>query len=386
MTTTPSRSKDSMALGDSWTVASVSSEEQDRVEPVTPSPSPRRHPDQDQYAESIDAVMVSSTVSGPELIMPSICETPETTQVQASHTLKQRRQARKTKPENTNASVDSEDKDKDESKNGSSESETKERDMLAMPWEKPLRIVVNLLLMAALMHLLVLPEVVYQSHQRLCTIPIVPTLYPTSCTRNQVHHTPGIRPHPSDPYDSVLALQTQLERLFNSTLDEIAPYADTLPATESILQDLQEALDKAQSHGPTHELTLEFDGCREALTTASRKLQSLQTDLQSAVDSLMATGKLPVSADSSKNRGGSSKDARLSMQMARREKYLDQLAARMRVRADSLTGDFATLANHLESLKVIVKTRVESGPQRADDSTLYRNLRMFVDSLVPRLR
>lgn len=364
-----------MVLGDSWAVASVSSEEQDRVEPVTPSPSPRRRPDEDQYAESIDAVMVSSSISGPELIMPSICETPETSQVQAS-ALKQRHQARKTETENTNP--EGEDKGKDEGRDGVTEG----KDILALPWEKPLRMVVNLLLMAALVHLLVLPELVYHNHHRLCAIPTIPTLYPASCTRHHDLRTPGIRPHPSDPYDSVLALQTQLERLFNSTLDEIAPYADTLPATESILKDLQEALDKAQSHGPTHELTLEFDGCRQALTTASRKLHSLQTDLQSAVDSLMATGKLPVSVNSSKS-SGSSKDARLSMQMARREKYLDQLAARMRVRADSLTGEFATLADHLESLKMIVKTKVETGPQRTDDTTVYKNLRMFVDSLVP---
>lgn len=374
-----------MAVSDSWTVASVSSEEEDRVEPGTPSPSPRRRPNEEQYAESIDAVMVSSSTSGPELIMPSIGETPETTQVQASQTLKQRRQPRI--EENTNASPEGEDGGKDVGKDRdideSPKIEDKGKDILPLPWEKPLRMVVNFLLMVALVHLLVLPEIVYHNHHHLCAIPAVPVLYPASCTRHNIQHMPGIRPHPSDPYDSVLALQNQLERLFNSTLDEIAPYADTLPATESILQDLQEALDKAQSHGPTHELTLEFDGCREALATASRKLHSLQTDLQSAVDSLMATGRLPVAADNSRS-SGSSKDARLSMQMARREKYLDQLAARMRVRADSLTGDFATLADHLESLKAIVKTRVEAGPQRADDSTVYRNLRAFVDSLVPR--
>lgn len=379
-----------MSVGDSWEVASVSSEEQDRVEPDTPSPSPRRRPNEDHFAESIDAVMVSSSVSGPELIMPSLGETPETKQVQASQTLKQRRQPR-IEPEKTDASPRSENGENERCKDGCKNEgkdegpiiENKEKDMPVLPWENPLRMVINFLLMAALVHLLVLPEIVYHNHHHLCAIPAIPAIYPASCTRHHANHTPGIRPHPSDPYDSVLALQTQLERLFNSTLDEIAPYADTLPATESILQDLQEALDKAQSSGPTHELTLEFDGCREALATASRKLHSLQTDLQSAVDSLMATGKLPVAADNSRS-SGSSKDARLSMQMARREKYLDQLAARMRVRADSLTGDFATLADHLESLKAIVKTRVEAGPQRADDSTVYENLRTFVDSLVPR--
>ena len=70
--------------------------------------------------------------------------------------------------------------------------------------------------------------------------------------------------------------------------------------------------------------------------------------------------------------------------MARREKYLDQLAARMRVRTDSLTGDFATLADHLESLRGIVARRVEgSQGENDDDSTIYKNIRTFVDSIVP---
>ncbi|MBA7585649.1 hypothetical protein ES708_27636 [subsurface metagenome] len=221
---------------------------------------------------------------------------------------------------------------------------------------------------------------------------MIPTLYATSCTRYHLR-TPGMRPHPyaSNPYDSVLSLQTQLEHLFNSTLDEIAPYAERLPETETLLQDLQDALKRSQVGGPQHELTLEFDGCRQALATATRKLDSLKADLQAAVDSLMATAGLPTSSppDSSarhRQRSASdiAKDARLSTQMARREKYLDQLAARMRVRTDSLTGDFATLADHLESLRRIVERRVESSQgENDDDSTIYKNVRTFVDSIVP---
>lgn len=109
----------------------------------------------------------------------------------------------------------------------------------------------------------------------------------------------------------------------------------------------------------------------------------------------MATSGLqPPMPDSERRSADIAKDARHSTQMARREKYLDQLAARMRLRTDSLTGDFATLADHLESLKRVVEREAAlrggggSGSTSSDKdaSKMYRNLRTFVDSIVPGLR
>lgn len=328
--------------------------------------------------------------------MPSICETPElATHVQSSSQLRRRHRGSPKEGDtttHTNPGDEQTNIAKDKSRGGGGG----EVEPSSSPWERPLRTVINISLIAALIHLLVLPELVYLN-RHLCTIPVIPTLYAPSCTRHHLLRTPGIRPHPypSNPYDSVLSLQTQLEHLFNSTLDEIAPYAERLPETETLLQDLHDALKKAQVDGPQHELTLEFDGCRHALATATRKLDSLKADLQAAVDSLLATAGLPTPSSSSpldisgggaRQRSASdiAKDARLSTQMARREKYLDQLAARMRVRTDSLTGDFATLADHLESLRGIVARRVEgSQGENDDDSTIYKNLRTVVDSIVP---
>lgn len=107
----------------------------------------------------------------------------------------------------------------------------------------------------------------------------------------------------------------------------------------------------------------------------------------------MATSGLPPPMPDSERRSADiAKDARHSTQMARREKYLDQLAARMRLRTDSLTGDFATLADHLESLKRVVEREAAlrggggSTSSDKDASKMYRNLRTFVDSIVPGLR
>ena len=112
----------------------------------------------------------------------------------------------------------------------------------------------------------------------------------------------------------------------------------------------------------------------------------------------MASSGLPPPAPANERRSADiAKDARHSTQMARREKYLDQLAARMRLRTDSLTGDFAALADHLESLKRVVERETalrgggggggsSSGSGDKDASKMYKNLRTFVDSIVPGLR
>lgn len=106
----------------------------------------------------------------------------------------------------------------------------------------------------------------------------------------------------------------------------------------------------------------------------------------------MATSGLsPPTQDNDRRSVDIAKDARHSTQMARREKYLDQLAARMRLRTDSLTGDFAALADHLESLERVVQREAAlrgggSSSDGKDASKMYRNLRTFVDSIVPGLR
>ena len=106
----------------------------------------------------------------------------------------------------------------------------------------------------------------------------------------------------------------------------------------------------------------------------------------------MASSGLPLPApDNERGQADIAKDARHSTQMARREKYLDQLAARMRLRTDSLTGDFAALADHLESLKRVVEReatlrRGGGGDSNKDAPKMYKNLRTFVDSIVPGLR
>lgn len=322
--------------------------------------------------------MSKSLESGPELIMPSIREEP----MLEAQTLTRRRASRTTEKRGDNPL------ESHENKRANAENIPDMDVTINSAWERPIRTVINVLLIAAISHLLILPELIYHNRP-LCKFPMIPSLYQTSCTHPYPH--PHIYNHPPTPYDSVLTLQIQLELLFNSTLAEITPYANTLPETESLLHDIQTALKQTQSRsGPQHELTLEFDGCRQALTTATRKLDSLKADLRSAVDSLMATGE---SLPNNHKKKDVAKDARLETQMTRREKYLDQLAARMRLRTDSLTGDFKMVADHLESLRGIVERQAalqaagdghgKGNDDDGENSGVYKNLRTFIDSVIP---
>lgn len=403
MSTSP-RPQDSAVLGESWVVPSSPTPKNTQQDPETPSPSPRQRPSKENKKDGSDSLHTSaSSISGPELIMPSICESPvleaswvtphlrtKSSPSSSPQTLKRRHKqshCKETSEHGTTASVSSEERvsTPDHRADGDSTRSSSR-------WEIPVRAVVNLVLIMAIAHLLVLPELVHH-HRTLCSISIIPTVYPTSCLQPPTlppHRQQNPHQHPTH-YDSVLSLQTQLEILFNSTLEEISPYASTLPETESFLHEIQTTMKRIHS-GPQHELTLEFDGCRQALTTATRKLDSLKADLRSAVDSLMASSGLPLPAPDNERRSADiAKDVRHSTQMARREKYLDQLAARMRLRTDSLTGDFAALADHLESLKRVVERETAlrgggSGSGDKDASKMYKNLRTFVGSIVPGLR
>lgn len=208
---------------------------------------------------------------------------------------------------------------------------------------KIIQVVVSSAFAVAILHLLVLPEFVYE-HQELCAKSIVPKLYSASCPQYNMSEASI-----SSRYEAVLASQTRLESLFNSTLKEMTPLRNTLRQSDFMLHDIQKQLKKSYP-GTKHELALEFDGCWQSIRAAAGKFNTLNVDIQSAVDSLLATGVL----NRKPSRAQVAKDDRLSAQMLRRKQYVDQLTSRMRSKADALSSDLTTLDDHLESIEHIV--------------------------------
>ncbi|KAL4893703.1 hypothetical protein BDV59DRAFT_22823 [Aspergillus ambiguus] len=288
-------------LGDSWVI-------------------PRKQPN-----NPADSMTTASSISGPELIMPSIYEAPlEASWV--SPTLKKRRRASQPSQETP---------PRPSSQPAPPTSPLRQRPSL----EQPVRILLNILLLAAIAHLLVLPELLHQ-HQSLCAISPLATLYPASCTP-PFHRTP---PHP--PPNTVPSAQSQLASLLTSALTEMHPLAPALKHSESRLRDVQTALRARASPTPHHELDLEFAGCWDAARAATHKFDSLRADMRSAVDNLVVTADADADPPD---------PVRHATQLRRRAQYLEQLTARMQAKADALAADLARLEDHLDSIAGVLE-------------------------------
>ena len=394
MSTDRLRALEGFVLGESWVVTPNASEQKqpdDGRAEESPSESPSENHDhapenrgRKKHHDPEPAIASSSAISGPELIMPSIHEAPvsEASWVAPElrprmQSLHQRRRASRSRPGKSerrrsgNPAVESRETP------GPSQGRQAEGAFLhtigsSLAWglEKIVRPGINAVLVAAIVHILVLPELVYQ-YQSLCGIAPVSDLYPTSCAPRYQQHMPGV----SSAYllparvDSIITSQRRLEALFNATLQGIRPLSNSLKESESMLRDVQGDLKRVYP-GVKHALDLEFQGCWQAIRTATQEFDSLKADMQSAADSLMATGSLQADLGPQNKRpsapthpSDAAKATRLSTQTVRREQYLERLSSRIRSKADSLCSSFATLDDHLESVEIIVD-REEKDRQR----------------------
>ncbi|KAE8318885.1 hypothetical protein BDV41DRAFT_332217 [Aspergillus transmontanensis] len=400
MATDSPRPQDSSILGESWVVASSSPDKEERPNKNQPpeSTSQSRHLNKEAGRHGCnngyDSMTTSaSSISGPELIMPSIYETPIAegswvaptvrSKSKTAHSLRRRpKAARENIPRTETHDLDMS-KDGDSSEQGPNISQVDEK--LSRPksasrsktLQTLIRTIINILLIVAISHLLIIPEVV-QQYQTLCTIEAISTLYPASCI--PPYPQPQPNHHRASRYDTVVSSQTRLESLFNTTLHAMTPLSGTLKQSESKLRGIETELKKVYP-GMKHELDLEFSGCWEATRAATKKFDSLKVDIRSAVDNLIATNGATAGDSQS-----AAQSARLSTQMSWREQYLDQLTARMQSKADSLSNDLATLDDHLESIGSILARELKqsSASSGTTDSTAESpggGLRAFVDKL-----
>ncbi|PKY09195.1 hypothetical protein P168DRAFT_287262 [Aspergillus campestris IBT 28561] len=391
MSTNAPRPEERPILGESWVVASSQPKEEEQTILQTASPSKTNTSEHSPRPKSekrskdrngSDSLATSaSSLSGPELIMPSIYEAPISEGswvapvVRSKGQLKQRHQrpTQETKRD-SQAYTTTPKKDQDQP----TASNTSRKTSASSPQSTSqllttLRHVLNALLILAIAHLLILPELT-QQYQSLCNIPAIPTLYPTSCTPRFPQP-----PTPQQPHDPIQNAQASLEILFNTTLQEMSPLSPSLKQAESKLRAVQSAL-KAAYPGTKHELDLEFDGCWTATRTAAWKFDSLQADIRSAVDNLVVTG--AASAASSDN-GAQPSDVRLSLtQMSRREQYLDQLTARMQSKAEALSNDLARLDDHIKSIDAIVNRETGRTPPTGSPGP-SGSIKSLLNSIIP---
>ncbi|KAF4213399.1 hypothetical protein CNMCM5878_000033 [Aspergillus fumigatiaffinis] len=398
------RTAESCVLGESWVVASTSSLQK---KPLSEESARKAGPNQEDGRKGCQSMTTSaSSISGPELIMPSICEVPISEASWVAPELRSRTLSAHTVKRRYKRLSDHSEKKRESEVSSLEDSTTAARrqqaDEIASTSsgttsssariERYIRPLINLLLMAAISHLLIIPELVHQ-YQTLCSIDTVSALYPASCIP-PYPQPPSTNPQMQSHPNSILTSQSRLETLFNTTLTQMSTLHPTLQQTESLLRDLHTNLKKAYP-ATKHELDLEFAGCTQAARTATGKFASLKADINSAMDSLLATAATDDTTGTGRGRSRSvAQDARLSTQLARRGAYLDQLTARMQSKAEELCGDFATLDDHLESIQEIVQREMRArssfgdfenppGKGGSNDNGNAQGIWAFIEAIVP---
>ncbi|KAJ5146810.1 hypothetical protein N7526_000162 [Penicillium atrosanguineum] len=354
---TPDRS----VLGESWVIASpttstTSKEKDPKIhDPANPTPLAKHKGRKDNTAGSTESLSSSSwTLAGPELIMPSICEMPisEASWVAPVHSNDHSgmRKRRKVSPEST---------PQKEKQNPSTRSSTAKSTSKASKRKSPsfksrlakicttvLRMTINSLLIAGILHFLVLPELIQQSQPFFCNYPIIKSTYPDSC----IHLVP--RPlSPSTPIttpeNTLTTAQTNLESIFTTTLSTLTPLTHILQESTNMLSDLHQTLQSTHAD-VRNALDLEFTGSDAALRAATWEFDSLRADLRSAIESLLSSPPPEAGPPSI------ARDTRLAAQFHRRAQYLDRLRSQLKTKADSLVTRFSTLDDHLEAVDGIV--------------------------------
>lgn len=365
---TPDRS----VLGESWVMASTASlkdsPENQGPESPTPQPRERNNDKKAQPSESMISSLSASSMSGPELVMPSIYEAPISEASWVAPNLRSSNQAsnnsskkrRKLSSGDANSQRQPQASPAHTTSGAGSSASSSPRSQgglfarataLYYNHSSLLQTAINGLLLALILHLLVLPEIIYQT-QDLCQVPTIKTLYPDSCVQLDTKFPPrNVFSYPNSvvsPKATIVAAQKNLESIFANTSQTLSPLADVVRESESMLGDLQKQL-HARYPDVRNALDLEFQGSDEAVRAASWEFDSLRADLHSAIDSLVASPPAQQETSSSIAR-----DTRLAVQLQRRAEYLDRLRTQIGSKADSLSSRFSTLDDHLEAVGDIV--------------------------------
>lgn len=241
--------------------------------------------------------------------------------------------------------------------------------------KKFLWMTVNTLLLLAVTHLLILPELLYQ-FPNICRIPSAQTLYPTICmTSNQT--VSNIIHGPPANYQSAIRTQSQLQDYLNFTLAKMAPLEQHLKENDAAFREVYSNIRTAYP-GARNEIGLEFDGAWSALRTVSRDFLTLKVDIKAVTNSLDSTHSRGIVKDIQNlpsqpngNRGmlsrilspggaavtadGEDESTRLlAHQLVRFEQSLDATISRLRFKTDALLARLGTLDDHLQSIQRLV--------------------------------
>ncbi|KAL1872864.1 hypothetical protein Plec18167_006514 [Paecilomyces lecythidis] len=418
---------DSSVLGESWVVADANSQSLQRKSvPEMPQRrqdevKSRRSYSQPARPSSSQATSVAS-VSGPELIMPSIYDDTISEASWVAPKLRHRRgslhkhrETEQTPPEAVQrislappkiATIVAIDDSVTEGGTASSLFENVRDIIYSIGSKRYIRDLVIISLLLSILDLLVLPEVVYQ-YPKLCSVPFVPTLYSASCAQRQVQSTRSpAEMRRLSQYQSIALSQAQFEVALNTTIQEINTVPSPLKKEESALRDLYSQL-KTTFKGVKYELDLEFQGTWPAIRSASLQLDLLTADMVSALDRLGEESRMTkqllrtpgqVEDDANGKEKGSS-NVRLGFpvdfpwrlprngersfpdQVSHHARILQRQALLIKSRVDAVLSDISKMDEHLESIEDVL-----SREERASSDASQNNTKSLVSDATRLIR
>ncbi|GAD97893.1 hypothetical protein AOR_1_1898174 [Paecilomyces variotii No. 5] len=406
---------DTSVLGDSWVLADANSQSLQRKS-VAEIPQrrqdevkSRRSYSQPARPSSSPATSVAS-VSGPELIMPSIYDDTISEASWVAPQLRHRRgslhkhkkteqsspEAAQRKPQIAEISLVTDDHPIAERETASGLFEKAWDIVRLIGGKRYMRNIVTIFLLLSIFDLLVLPELVYQ-YPKLCSVSLVPSLYSASCA--QRHGSVQPKRSPAEikrlsQYRSIARSQAQFEAALSTTIHEINLVPSPLKKEESALRDLYSQL-KTTYKGAKYELDLEFQGTWPAIRSASLQLDLLTADMVSALDRLEEESRMtkqllrvPGQVDDDVNgKEKGSSNGRLGFpvdfpwrlprngersfpdQVSHHAHILQRQASLIKSRVDAVVSDISKMDEHLESIEEVLSREERASSDASQNDT-----------------
>jgi hypothetical protein len=247
------------------------------------------------------------------------------------------------------------------------------------------RILLNSFFLFMTLHLLVIPEILYQVPS-LCQVSAASKLYTKQCSRfNETSSTvPGI----PTKFQSTLRTQNQLHDYLNHTIQAITPLEKPLKDSDAVLRQLYTSV-RTEYSGARNEIDLEFQGIWDASRSISRDFMTLKVDVEGFINNIQSQKTLSdhqrLARDTANSKTHflwrllfSSRDIpeaekqeanglALTNQFTRLNQDLDTTIARLSQKAESFLLHLAKVDDHLESMKAVLVREQQRIGQNSHD-------------------
>ncbi|CRG89495.1 hypothetical protein PISL3812_06531 [Talaromyces islandicus] len=232
-----------------------------------------------------------------------------------------------------------------------------------------LRIMLNSFFLFMTLHLLIIPELLYQVPS-LCQVSAASKVYTKHCSG--FNETLAVSSVPSK-FQSALRTQNQLHGYLNHTIQAIIPLEKPLKDNGAILRQLYTSL-RTEYSGARNEIDLEFQGIWAASRSISRKFMTLKVDVEGFISNVQFQKTLSdhqrlardttnanthflwrfLSRDIPETEKQEANSLALTNQFIRLHQDLDATIARLGQKTESFLFQLAKVDDHLESMKAVL--------------------------------